>query len=64
MTERIAPLLRWAEGYFPSRLIEPPDMAQVQDTCKKWSQAAPVRNLAACPRRFTFPDGGSALPSR
>ena len=27
MTERIAPLLRWAEGYYPSRLIEPPDIA-------------------------------------
>jgi hypothetical protein len=27
MTERIAPLLRWAEGYYPSRLIEPPDLA-------------------------------------
>jgi hypothetical protein len=27
MTERIAPLLRWAESYYPSRLIEPPDIA-------------------------------------
>jgi hypothetical protein len=27
MTERIAPLLRWAEGYYPSRPIEPPDIA-------------------------------------
>ena len=27
MTERIAPLLRWAEGYYPSRSIEPPDLA-------------------------------------
>ena len=27
MTERIAPLLRWAEGYYPSRAIEPPDIA-------------------------------------
>ena len=27
MTERIAPLLRWAEGYYPSKPIEPPDIA-------------------------------------
>jgi hypothetical protein len=27
MTERIAPLLRWAEGYYPSRATEPPDIA-------------------------------------
>ena len=27
MTERIGPLLRWAEGYYPSRQIEPPDIA-------------------------------------
>jgi hypothetical protein len=26
MTERIAPLLRWAEGYYPSRQIEPLDI--------------------------------------
>ena len=26
MTERIAPLLRWAEGYYPSRQIAPPDI--------------------------------------
>ena len=32
MTERIGPLLRWAEGYYPSRQIEPPDIAAMNLT--------------------------------
>ena len=32
MTERIAPLLRWAEGYYPSRAIEPPDIGDMNLT--------------------------------
>ena len=32
MTERIAPLLRWAEGYYPSRPSGPPDIAGINLT--------------------------------
>jgi hypothetical protein len=32
MTERSAPLLRWAEGYYPSKPSGPPDVASMNLT--------------------------------
>ena len=32
MTERIAPLLRWAEGYYPSKPGGPPNVASMNLT--------------------------------